>query len=556
MSANPLIMPSRVRNFPTPFSNNAGRVPAEIPSGAAAAVRRGRARRPLAGANRPGKKQTGVGNVRGVLKKPQDLAPWRAEHRTAAISLPPPAPRNYKTKILIVDDDASLTDETSNALRRQGFSTATATSGRVAIDWLARNRADLMLLNLNLHDIESRELISHVESIGCTVPFIIITDQSDERVAVEMIKRGALDYRVKNTQFLELVPTIVRRALTQIDNERRLAFAEKQARLAGTVLEQNPNAALITERNGSNPDILYVNPAFADLFMCSVEQVVAKGLADLEALTGKWHLFRHALLTDNPIQGEMRLHTFDGKPMVVDCTIMKIFADNRAHTHWAVILPDIAHRKQLEREIIEIADREQSRIGRDLHDGLGQQLTALELFAASLKNEIRARAPELSSSLEKICEQLREAIRQTRGLATGLSPISVHGEGLPTALRRLATSVRTMARVDCEFIGKELQKLADVGTSTQLYRVAQEAVTNALKHGRAKKIRIALGATEHELELRVTDNGRGFLMSKPKGSGLGLRAMAYRADLIGATLNIHSTRKKGTEVICTVPKQL
>jgi hypothetical protein len=463
-------------------------------------------------------------------------------------------PNSRSRKILIADDDPNLVRLIEKALRREGFATVAVTSGRGAVDWLDQNNADLMLLDLNLHDIEGRELINRLDAIGHPVPFIIITGESDERLAVEMIRRGALDYLVKNVDFIELLPTVVRRALTQIDNEKRLAAVEKQARLTGTVVEQSPNPAMIVERNGSNPGIHYVNRAFANTFGCAIDEVVGKGLIALEALTGKWHLFRRALLTDTPMLGEMQLHTRSRKPLVMDCTITKVFDRRGVHTHWGLILRDFTERKRLEREILEISDREQSRIGRDLHDGLGQQLTALELFTASLKDEIHAKAPELVKALERICEQLREAIRQTRGLATGLSPISIPGDGLPSALRKLAASTRTMAGVDCGFTDRMSQEISDVSTATQFYRIAQEAVNNALKHAHAKRIRIELENTVRGLELKVTDNGRGFSTANPKDTGLGLRAMKYRADLVGATLNIYSTRKKGTEVICTVPK--
>lgn len=456
-------------------------------------------------------------------------------------------------KILIVDDDIGLVRLLQNTLRREGFQPVTATSGREAIEWLARKRADLMLLDLNLQDIEGRELINHLEAIGCAIPFIIITGQSSERLAVEMIKRGALDYLVKNVEFIELVPAVVRRALTQIINEKRLALVEKQARLTGTVVEQSPSAAMITERDGSNPAIHYINRAFTKIFDLPAEDIVGKNLGDLEALTGKWLLFRRALLTDVPTTGEMQLHSCQGRQLILDGTITKVFDHNGAHTHWALILRDVTDRKQLEREILEISDREQNRIGRDLHDGLGQQLTALELFTAGLKDEIHSQAPELIRPLEKIGEQLREAIRQTRGLATGLSPVSIHRDGLATALRRLATTTRAMTGASCEFFGDSHIEPPEAGAATHLYRIAQEAVTNALKHGRAKKVHINL-TNSNGLELKVTDNGRGFSVASPKGSGMGLRAMKYRADLIGATLNIHSSPKKGTEVSCTIPK--
>ena len=457
-------------------------------------------------------------------------------------------------KILIVDDDLGLVQLLKKNLKREGFAPFSATSGRDAIEWLGKHNADLMLLDLNLRDIEGRELINHLTAIGRPVPFIIITGQSSERLAVEMIKRGALDYLVKNVEFMDLVPTVVRRALTQLINEQRLALAEKQARLTGTVVDQSPTPVMITERNGSNPAIHYVNLAFSHTFRCPITEVLRKNLSHLEAFTGKWNLFRRALFTNEPITGEMLLHTRAGKPLFLDCTITKIFDPEGSHTHWALMLRDITDHKRLEREILEISDREQSRIGRDLHDGLGQQLTALELFTAGLKNEIQSKAPELVKPLKKIGEQLRETIRQTRALANGLSPISIHHDGLAHELRNLAAATCAMTRVSCEFVCDTPPECSDVGAATQVYRIAQEAVTNALRHGRAKRISISLANADGGLELKVADNGRGFSTRSPGGSGLGLLAMRYRADLVGATLHIHSKRQKGTQITCTIPK--
>src|SRR5436190_11436896 len=129
--------------------------------------------------------------------------------------------------ILVVDDDQSLLRLIERTLRRGGFSTETVTSGQAAIDWRMRHHADLMLLDLKLQDIGGKELIDHLASIGRLLPFIIITGQGDERVAVEMMKRGARDYLVKDTQFAELLPAVVQRALAQIETEKRLTAAEE-----------------------------------------------------------------------------------------------------------------------------------------------------------------------------------------------------------------------------------------------------------------------------------------------------------------------------------------
>ena len=139
--------------------------------------------------------------------------------------------------ILIVDDDVALARLIERTLQREGFATATANSGQEALAWLTGSTADLLLLDLNLPDVKGKELINRLESIDRHVPFVIITGQGDERTAVDMMKHGALDYLAKDGQFIEFVPTVVERALAHIEQNRKLARAEKGLREAIGELE-------------------------------------------------------------------------------------------------------------------------------------------------------------------------------------------------------------------------------------------------------------------------------------------------------------------------------
>lgn len=204
--------------------------------------------------------------------------------------------------------------------------------------------------------------------------------------------------------------------------------------------------------------------------------------------------------------------------------------------------------------MLEISHKEQNRLGRDLHDGLGQQLTALELFSVRLAAEADAKSRTLGKKVRKMGEQLRDAIKQTRGMANGLSPISLNEGGLVAALNKLAEGTRTMANVDCELVCPTPIEI-DLEAGIHLYRIAQETTNNALKHGRARKIRISLTEQNNrELRLAVSDNGQGFAMPEAIGGGMGLRVMEYRASLIGAELNIKSEVGKGTCVTCVLRK--
>ncbi|HEX4263961.1 MAG TPA: CHASE3 domain-containing protein [Verrucomicrobiae bacterium] len=212
-------------------------------------------------------------------------------------------------------------------------------------------------------------------------------------------------------------------------------------------------------------------------------------------------------------------------------------------------------RKRLEQEILETSDTEMRRIGHDLHDGVGQQLTALSLFTSGLQKEVEAQAPQLAEPCKKISLELREAIRQVRVLSHGLSPVSLEDNGLVEALRKLADDMRS-ADMNCEFTDSSEIRVGDAHIAAQFYRIGQEAVTNAARHSGARRIHISFKATTALAELEVRDDGRGFSLPGRNGkAGLGLHAMKYRADVIGAALNIDSAPGQGTRITCSIQKQ-
>ncbi len=157
-------------------------------------------------------------------------------------------------------------------------------------------------------------------------------------------------------------------------------------------------------------------------------------------------------------------------------------------------------------------------------------------------------------SLKELARQLRQAVTQTRQLSHGLSPVSLEADGLMNALRELAESTRTLARIECDFTCHPAVLIPDAHVATHLYRIAQEAVNNALKHSHARGIHVSLEDTGELLTLTVRDNGRGAAKAPAHGSGMGLRVMKYRADLIGAKLDVESSPRRGTCVTCAVRK--
>jgi signal transduction histidine kinase len=333
--------------------------------------------------------------------------------------------------LLVVDDDAGLLRLAGKTLERDGFGVFTASSGAEAVAFLADQTVDLLLLDLKLSDAGAEEVIAQLRDAGRLPFFMIITGQGDERVAVDMMQRGALDYLVKDGDFLEFLPVRVRRVLERIDTEKRL--------------------------------------------------------------------------------------------------------------------------ERLEREVLQISESEQQRIGQDLHDGICQRLVGISLLAEALEQKVARRSKALAARVAEISRHMREVAAETRSLAHGLSPLALGAEGLTETLRELAQSIEHLFRVTCRFESNAPVRIDDHNVATHLYRIAQEAVTNAIKHGEAVTIDIRLDERAGEIILAVTDDGRGFGHTAPDKHGMGLNIMQYRAKQIGAALVIQPHPAGGTSVICSLP---
>jgi two-component system CheB/CheR fusion protein len=216
------------------------------------------------------------------------------------------------------------------------------------------------------------------------------------------------------------------------------------------------------------------------------------------------------------------------------------------------ILRDITRRKELEREVVEIASLEQRRIGQDLHDSVGQELTALNLLAGDLSDVLQTNPASASKLTERIVQGLQRSQRELRTVMQGLLPVPVDTEGLMSALSDLADHTMGDGKTNCTFQCPEVVAVADNLTATHLYLIAKEAVHNAVKHARPRNIYITLESNDL-LKLSVLDDGIGMPIQPTEShGGLGLRIMRNRAAIIGATLTIQPVEPTGTLISCSL----
>ena len=215
----------------------------------------------------------------------------------------------------------------------------------------------------------------------------------------------------------------------------------------------------------------------------------------------------------------------------------------------SISMRDITERKRLEQEILDVSGRERQSIGRDLHDGLGQELTGVALMLRGLSSRIQQRCPDVVEHVNEIVGHLNQSIETARSLARGLLPVRTETGGLCAALRALAARSRDLYGLEVTFHSEMCPEFVFTETdASHLYRITQEALTNASRHGHASLVDISLIAKEDGFALRITDNGVGFVRAAPSAPGMGLKIMKYRADMIGAKFEIAANKPRGAVV--------
>lgn len=468
-----------------------------------------------------------------------------------------PASRPSPT-ILVVDDDPGLTRLIERTLRREGFATACAGSGQEAAEWLRRNAAVLLLLDLKLPDGEGAASVETIRSTGQDVPFIIITGQGDERVAVDMMKRGASDYLVKDANFIDMLAVVVRRTLSQIEKDSRLHAAEealrRQVAFHAAVMAASGAILMVLDAAGH---FVSVNDAFERISGHTLAEVQGRRALESIMLPGLPHHLRDQfaqVLADpqsHECEGFLLSKTGERRWMAWSVTVLKNAAGTAEHIVISGI--DITDRRRLEEEILEISERERERIGQDLHDDLGQQLVGAWCMSQALAKSLTSCRSSEAPNAVKITTLLKESVALTRALARGLHPVALQSGGLAFALQELAQRTSGLFSVVCVCHCPPSLEVSG-STAIHLYRIAQEAVTNAVKHGKAREITIEISSNVHQTVLSVKNDGAPLRQPAAECHGMGLRIMRYRADVIGGSLNIQDNfPDPGVIIACAIP---
>jgi two-component system, LuxR family, sensor kinase FixL len=241
----------------------------------------------------------------------------------------------------------------------------------------------------------------------------------------------------------------------------------------------------------------------------------------------------------------------NGHVFPVDLAVSEVKVE--ATSFFVGFIRDLSELKSLQNMIVSQSERERAEIGQDLHDVLAQQLTGLSLLCKSLQRRVSTADPTVVKLAGDVVELSQRAMEEARRLSHGLYPTELEKRGFVAALSGLTDNTTRLWNVACR-LDTDLESFAlDKSKALNLYRIAQEAITNAIKHGNATVIDLCLRPTANALEVEIHDNGSGF-SDKPK-PGMGTSIMKYRANLIGASLEIISNPNEGVRVICRLPNE-
>jgi PAS domain S-box-containing protein len=297
--------------------------------------------------------------------------------------------------------------------------------------------------------------------------------------------------------------------------------------------------------------IFDANPAAWKMYACTREELIGQSMRSFLAPEGHALLDAafEALARQQPFLAETVAVRRDGTTFEGELRLSPFSFYSERHV--LVLLRDITERKRLEKEILEVSGREQRRIGRDLHDGLGQQLAAIGFRMADLERALEEEQSLEAEQAAELGDMIRQAMNHARALAHGLNPMNLEDQDFDEALRELTEKVARHFKVTCIFTCPHPIPFKDRNAALHVYRILQEALNNAIRHGKATRIEVTLEHYDQAMTLTVRDNGAGFVPPPKTHQGMGLHIMDYRARMINGNFEIKADAAGGTLVRCS-----
>ncbi len=459
-----------------------------------------------------------------------------------------------KNTILVVEDEVIIAEGLISRLRKLGYNVLPyACTGNKALEILVNTAPDLVLMDIRIKgDMDG---IETAKEIGRKyyIPVIYLTSLSDEVTISRAKKTGAYGFIAKTTNLKNLYTTIE----MAIYRSKMEAEVREKEELLSVTLKSINDAVIGATMDGT---IISWNKGAFDIFGYELHEVIGKKLSILtpdsfpNEIPGNLDRVKMGIEIDH--YDTVRQNK-KGEILNISLKISPIKNNLEKITGVSIIAHDITEKRHMEKEILKISEKESRRIGRDLHDNLGQHLTGLMFQLKVLENSLRYK--DLSTEADmvhNITMDTKDAVNLTKNLARNLISGNIKNQGISAALEELISFYVNLYGIDIMYeIDEETDMIIKKNTTiTQLYHIAQEALTNSIKHSNASIIKLSLTVKDSEICLQISDNGTGqFIDSANNRKGLGLSILKYRTNVIDGKITIIGNKGEGTKVTCRVP---
>ncbi|PKP21459.1 MAG: hypothetical protein CVU05_06695 [Bacteroidetes bacterium HGW-Bacteroidetes-21] len=467
-----------------------------------------------------------------------------------------------KNRVLVVEDDLSISTLLKIKLENKGYDVKTLYSGKAAIDFLKDNDNWLLLADYRLTDMNCDEIIIQLKSMNISPPFIVMTGMSEQQLAVDMMKMGAIDFIIKSIGFAETVIAVVERAFETILMRRALDQSIeniKESELKFRMFFENiQDIFFMTELDGK---VIEVSPSVKTVLGYEPYEIISESIGHLFLYNSDFRRIKHQLTNDgiSEFAAVLLKHKDTSlKSLSVVCNIVDL---GRRGLRIIGVARNVSEKRQMEAEmmkkVMEAEENERKKIAEDIHDDVGPILSVIKMYFELISNsgEDTVKRKKL---LGKVQDLIDNSIHKIRTITQTLTPNILEQYGLEKAIKSFVESIAFVSRINfkIEVIDMEFEKAMEV----YLYRTSVELINNSLKHSEAKNINLRVVMTQKGLELIYTDDGNGFDLNEKlysgKIKGNGLLSIINRTKMMSGNLSLRSNPGKGVKVKIVFDNQL
>ncbi len=455
-----------------------------------------------------------------------------------------------KTRVLIVEDEAIIGLFMQKVLQQRGFiETHLVSSCTDCLERIKKEPPNLVLMDITIEGPTDGIDTAFIIKESYDIPVIFITGHSDDDVLRKASLAGPYGFIIKPVHVRELY-AVVETALFKHSMDNRLRLSEMKYRM---LFEKSRDPIILYD---NNRQIVDVNFAAIRLFEHGREELIGSNVGSMVLdPTEKQKLIEHIEASGSIRDVEIRIVSKTGREILVSVSVLPLYGDNGQRGGYQAFVRDITAKRQAEKKVMDAVDMERQRIGRDIHDGLGQVLTGIGFMCEFLIKKLEEKSlPETENAIE-LLGLVNEARAQSRVLARGLNPVNIAEEGILETLRILCVNVEKLYGISCTLHCEFDLTIEGNDRAMNLYYIIVEAVNNAVRHGMADRIVVDIGHDNNNIVVEIRDNGIGLDESTGDDNpgGLGSHIMRYRAKLLRAQMEIGPVPGGGTVVKCMLP---